>query len=183
MPGFILGVARDSFGDKFPTDQVRERLVYNYTWELNKLFDDTKLKSVRLKDVSLPSFTVQKESIIGSSLEYKYAGNVSFDDVNLSFYDTNKLIDDLITWRSSIWTEDGGLNIAQNYKKDTTIISYYSDGTFAQAHTLIGSWPSSIKHGSLTYTTSDIKIVDITVTYDWAREFGSKEDFDNQRVK
>jgi len=33
---------------------------------------------------------------------------------------------------------------------------------------LVGSWPSVIRHGDLTYTSSDVKIVEVTLTYDFA---------------
>ena len=33
---------------------------------------------------------------------------------------------------------------------------------------LYNSWPSQIRSGELTYTNSDIKIVEVTVAYDWA---------------
>ena len=39
-----------------------------------------------------------------------------------------------------------------------------------QEYRLINSWPSVIKYGELTYTTSDIKKVEVTLTYDWAEE-------------
>ncbi len=36
------------------------------------------------------------------------------------------------------------------------------------AYDLVGSWPSVIRHGDLTYTSSDVKIVEVTLTYDFA---------------
>jgi hypothetical protein len=73
-------------------------------------------------------------------------------------------------WRKSVWTPECGIKIAGDYKKNSTLRSYLPTGAKANEWRLINSWPSQIRYGDLTYTGSNVKMVEVTVTYDWAEE-------------
>lgn len=182
MPGFKLETG--------PTGALDTAAFYTqYTWKVdfNKLkflYEEStngarKESLVYLKDATLPAMTVAKEHVMGASLEYKFAKSVAWDDVTLTWYDSVGLLGNIIKWRESVWTASGGLQPASYYKIDTALMCYTDydiasdDGNddnsgYTQEYTLIGSWPSAIKHGNLSYTTSDIKVIEITLTYDWA---------------
>jgi hypothetical protein len=173
MPGFRVG----QYGGNNGTYGVSksEKFRYTYTWEIDELLGQTPgLASnkalIYARDISLPAFNVSIERHIGSSLEYKFAKSVSYDDIKITFYDTDKLYEKISEWRKSVYNWNDGIRTASEYKKKSVIKVY--DPTFddvdAYSYELVGSWPSVIRHGDLTYTSSDVKIVEVTLTYDFA---------------
>ena len=166
MPGFIVnGVG--SGANSAPL------MMYNYTWDITWLFGgvvDSIL--VYVKDCTLPSWSIETEVVQGASLKYKNAKSIIFDDINLVFYDTWGLYTHIQDWRNRVWTPEGGLSDPNDYKTRSMIRSMSHDFSKQVLWTLYNSWPSNIKTGSLTYTDSQIKVVDVTVSYDWAIEAG-----------
>ncbi len=172
MPGFIVPGA----GGGHRTAQTsRREYYYSYFWEIINLFEGggwgtPNSPLIGLKDATLPTFTVGKESYFASSLEYKYAKNVTWDDLKVSWYDSDGLFDYMRQWRQSVWSPECGLADANSYKRQSQMEYYLPTGAKSNSWTLKNSWPSQIRHGDLTYTTSEVKIVEVTITYDWAVE-------------
>ena len=172
MPGFLVGGIGPSV-DSGEGAPGRFKLYYSYTWKIITLFDtgaQTDPVLILLKDASLPTFTVDKERVIGSSLEYKFAKSVSWDDIKVTWYDTEGLLSKIQAWRKSVWTQDAGLQPASSYKKHTVLASELPDNTSVNEWDLYNSWPSIIRHSDLTYDNSDAKYIEVTITYDWAEE-------------
>lgn len=197
MPGFMVRADQGNFGgdgQDWAGDSTAE-FIYSYTWQIINLMDKNisaggpESALIYAKDMILPTFTVGIEHQQGASLEYKFAKNVSWDDIKITFYDSKGMIDILRDWRKQIWTAQQGLLQADQYKKESLIdivtpnwgrgVAPAGNVAAAVAGTiwrLFGSWPSVIRHGDLTYTNSDVKIVEITVTYDFASEIGNLAD-------
>jgi len=182
MPGFMIdqtGVNDDELNPASAYDEY----YYSYTWTILNLFKDPTdpgslrhTAAIHLKDCTLPTFTVNQERYQGASLEYKFAKSVSWDDIKVSWYDTKGLVDIIRKWRQNIWTSEKGIKTAYQYKKETMILNYLPTGQGKVKWKLINSWPSSIRYGDLTYTTSDAKFVDINITYDWAEDESQQDD-------
>ena len=184
MPGFI--VRKGQFGGEGQAwaGNSTDEFIYNYTWQIINLMDkrvgsggpETAL--IYAKEMTLPTFTVGIEHQQGASLEYKFAKNVSWDDIKITFYDSVGMINILRDWRRQIWTSQQGLLQANQYKKESLIdiLTPSWDSDSSTVWRLFGSWPSVIRHGELTYTGSDVKIVEITVTYDFAHEIGGSSE-------
>jgi hypothetical protein len=154
-----------------------QEYLHNYTWEVFQLFGDSQTLLVNAKDITPPAFTVDIENQQGSALRYKFAKSVSYDDVKIVFYDVVGLIKIVKRWRETVWTPGTGLKLANDYKKESRINIYSPTWEPKDGYSWIlkGSWPSVIRHGDLTYTSSDVKVVEVTVTYDWAEETTSVE--------
>lgn len=173
MPGFKVQLIG---GDKYEGIAPTGKYYYTYHWTIEQLFGDYLRNSsvtISAKEMSLPTFTVAKESITGGSLEYKYAKSVSYNDVSITWYDTLGMIDIIKKWRKSVWDPESGLAVAEQYKKTTRQRQYlpYEEGEKGDvSYVLYGSWPSTIKYGDLTYVNSDVKIIDVSITYDYAIE-------------
>jgi len=175
MPGFAIQGINGIFGGLAGNAQsptATQEYLYSYTWEIFKLMGTTDLL-INAKDISTPTFTVGIETQQGASLEYKFAKNVSYDDIKVTFYDAVGMIKIFKDWRETVWTSKDGLKTAESYKRDSTLIIYPPSWDVKQSveWRLTGSWPSSIRHGELTYTSSDVKLVEVTVTYDFAESF------------
>lgn len=184
MPGFVvnnIGGHQTGGARAAPPDA---EYYYSYTWYIENMFEDVAQDSrdilIHVKDMTLPAFTANKELLIGSAVEYKFAKNVTFDDVKITWYDTVGLINIIKRWRESVWTPIGGLAPAGVYKKRSIQRQYIANTDLGEGpndsreveYRLEGSWPSTIRHGDLTYTNSDVKVVEVTVSYDWAEEIG-----------
>lgn len=122
------------------------------------------------KELQLPNFSVDQDTVTGASLVYKYAKNINFEDVTISFYDTEDIISELKGWRDTIWTPEEGLRESGSYKDTSIFLLLDGSGETLRTFTLINSWPKKISHGPLSYTSSDIKYVQVTLAYDWATE-------------
>ncbi len=179
MPGFAVG----EFFNTNANNQLAPSQVdyyYSYTWYVPIVFGDIIKRKpgvsslIYLKDASLPTFTTSVDKYSGGSIEYKHAKSVNWEDIRLSWYDTAGLLAVVKQWRSLVWDSEYGLRPAGEYKYSTELVSYLPDGTKEQSWLLYNSWPSSIKYGDLTYSNSDIKVVEVTVTYDWADETPAK---------
>ena len=166
MPGFRVQGIGD---EEAPADDIKA--YYTYTWTLPNIFQSgRKPPLIYLKDMTLPTFSVEQEKVRGASLIYKYASNVIWEDVKVTWYDTKGLLDIVLGWRKSVWAEEKGIQSATAYKLNSSLMSELPDGKDGKFWQLYGSWPSTIRYGDLTYTQSEVKVVDVTVTYDWAKE-------------
>lgn len=177
MPGFAINGLNTEDSRLVPTQQD---VYLSYCWEIPLIMGETAKKTdqngtgekalLMLKDATLPTFTVTKDTYLGGSIEYKYAKSVIWDDIKVTWYDTLNMINMIRKWRESVWTEEDGLKAAASYKKDTELNVFLPNGQGFYKYFLTGSWPSQIRSGDLTYTSTEAKIVEVSVSYDWALE-------------
>jgi hypothetical protein len=155
-----------------------------YTWELTSLPQNViPAHEIYLRDCTEPTFNVLQEKVESATVIYKYAAQADWEDIRASFYDVPRegraLINAIKKWSEAVWTAAGGIKFADKlvdgggtgsggYKANTQLRIFNSDESGEYTWALRGSWPSEIKGSDLTYTSSDIKVVDITITYDWA---------------
>ncbi len=174
MPGFIIGDTKEGRDPNFKLNTVTDEYYTNFFWDVSNILgtfvkNQQPAKSLlALKDCKLPTFTVEEEKVLGSSVEYKFAKKVNWDDISVTWYDNSGLLNIMKTWMNSVFTMNRGMALASSYKKETKILVYTPSNSSRQTYTLNQSWPKAIKFGDLTYTSSDIKVVEATVSYDWA---------------
>lgn len=176
MPGFNVSGVGDAKGNSSVTT------YYTYTWQVEQIFDDrgTEAALIYLKDATFPSIKIKTEEATGTALVYKFASEVSWEDCRVVWYDVVGLASFVKKWRESVWTPTEGLKTASAYKKQSILTKLTGGGIGGDGigggiqgyvkWTLHNSWPSSIKEGDLTYTSSEIKVVEVSLTYDWADE-------------
>lgn len=180
MPGFqvsttdgtVVGGMRGLGSGLYTIPAQDTEYYYKYMWEIFDMLGmcgiDNQL--MHLRDCVLPTFTVNQDTYTGSSLEYKWAKSVTWDDVKVTWYDTKGMIDIMRKWRRSVWTAKDGLQTASSYKKHSEVNVFLPNGESIVSWCLIGSWPKVIRQGEMTYTSSDAKLVEVTISYDWAEE-------------
>ena len=75
----------------------------------------------------------------------------------------------LLAWQASVYDPSTGkMGWVSDYKKDLTVTEYGPDGTCEREWTFIGAWPSAITYGELTGESSDVKQIQVTMSYDRA---------------
>lgn len=183
MPGFAI-----SAGSSYLASPPKAA-YYSYAWRINSLFETPIVRDSPLiyaQSITLPTWTVNTDTIQGSSLNYKYADNITWEDVRITFYDAisigYSISDHLRQWRNRVWSSVRGIGSADTpnrgdptfgYKRTSEIYNVSNDGTRYVKWTLYNSWPQSIKYGDLTYTNSEVKLVEVVVTYDHAEDIES----------
>ncbi len=175
MPGFVV----NGLGGGAPSSV---QPYYKYTWEVTQVLGDViglsssgklspgKMPLVYIKDATLPDWSLDREEIQGSSLVYKFAKTMKWEDVKITWYDTVGLASLVRAWRESIWTPDGGLANPDDYKRESIIRSLTFAWKKPVIWKLINSWPTSVKTSDLTYADSDVKSVTVNLAYDWAED-------------
>lgn len=166
MPGFTI----NGYGDG-ASPNVKP--YYKYTWELLQVVGTTigpqsSLPLIYVKEASLPKWTIGKEEVQGASIKYKFAKDISWEDIKIVWYDTVGLQEVMEDWRSLVWTPESGMGVAGKYKNDSKLRSFTFDFANPREWILRNSWPSAVSSTTLTYAESDISVVDVTITYDWA---------------
>jgi len=193
MPGFKLGKidsgTRRALG---PSD-----VVYSYTWEItslpfnrvftqgNSLLNNIREKitgqsSVQIyaKDVTLPTYNFIDEKYKSASLSYKYAKEINWNDVKITFYDTRGIINLLNLMTRQTWDRNTGIRPAVEYKFDSVITVFRGDDANVRDRSIIreieetyklrGSWIKQLDQAPLTYESSDAHTVSVILSYDWA---------------
>lgn len=101
----------------------------------------------------------------------KVAGIANFEDGTLVLKDviekdTEQII---VDWRKQVYDpETDKVGLAVNYKKQARVIQWAPDGSMERTWKIIGAWPSTVNYGTLDYTASDKKTIEVTITYDKA---------------
>lgn len=169
MPGFVV----NGLGQGAPSTV---KPYYKYTWEVQQFYGDgiganpaaENLPLIYLREASLPSCDFDKEEVQGANLVYKFAKSIKWNDIKFVWYDTVGMATKIREWRRNVWTAEDGLADPDVYKRTSTLRSL----DFSWANPIVwncfNSWPGSIKVGDLTYTDSDIKMVEVVLVYDWA---------------
>jgi len=160
MPGFEIGNGGGGPANNLPTFR-------QHRWKITQLGPITSSLDVA-RDLQLPNFNVEREKVWGASVAYKYAKGVDWEDVTVAFYDLFDIYGRLETWKKTVWDPAKGLHPAGDYKAVSVFKLLDARGTPQQTHTLINSWPVKITHGPLSYTSSEIKYTQVTLSYDWA---------------
>jgi hypothetical protein len=165
MPGFKI--AESQQGQLKPPNKV----VYLYTWEMPLIVGTSSmayLTTTYLKDISLPSISFETESYKSGHASYEFAKCVKWEDVKITFYDTDDISNIMLDLSKKVWDAARGIRVANEYMADSKINVFYHDGTKAYTWTLKNSWIKSISFSRLTYESSGVNNVNVTLAYTWA---------------
>ena len=142
-----------------------DRVVYIYTWTMEKVAG-LDINDVLLHSVELPTISFNVESV-KTTVEYKVASSLSPRECRLSFYDVNDISKKLVERINKIWSPKEGLQPANEYVGESIISVYYANGQLAAKWCLKNSWIKSLSFSRLTYTRSDVNLVNVVLAYSW----------------
>jgi hypothetical protein len=143
----------------------------SHRWNIQQLGPISQNDTILVKELQLPQYTIERQEVLGGMQWYKYAKSVKWEDLEVQFYDNSQIYKSLLSWRDKVFTNDGGIqshNISSGYKKDCIFALLDGEGSVAQKIKLKNAWPASINLGRLSYTNNEIKLVVLTLAYDWA---------------
>lgn len=179
MPGFNIN-AGQAVG---PEPSIYIEPLRNHRWRIVALGADGATGGVIGRDklcyaktLQLPEFAVEEEQIPGSAIKYKFAKMVNWGDVTVTFYDVDGVYGGLIGWQNKVYEPNTGIKLADDYKKQCRF--QMTDGSGRDTgplYRLIGSWPKNISHSALSYEDSELKLINLVISYDWAEiKFGTQ---------
>lgn len=169
MPGFAIGV----FGPGGSADHPhnREDILRVHRWSIKKLGDNGDITKFA-KTFTPPVQAIEAQEILGASLVYKFAKRVSWEDVTVSFYDDCQVaFDSLTEWQDMVYDPDKGFqkHSGENgYKKQAIFELLDGLGEIKRSHKLHGAWPKRIEHSEMDYSSSELKLLTVTLAYDYA---------------
>ena len=169
MPGFNIG---GGAGGNTPPNTYE--IIRNHRWRIVSLGENIipRAQTKFAKSLQLPAFTVEEEIITGAAIKYKFAKTVNWEDVTITFYDASPLLDQLLKWQNLVYDSGNGIKMADNYKKSSTFELTDGQGSaVGPQFILINSWPKNISHSQLSYEDSELKLINLTLSYDWAEIF------------
>jgi hypothetical protein len=165
MPGFnIQGVDSNNINPK-------KEFHRSHRWVIESLGVPGMQPEERLyaKSIQLPSLTFDEEKIkSGASVIYKIAKKANWQPFTIKFYDTFGMYKGFKKWQDKIWTPAMGIGLANEYKSRVILALTDGEGEVTQRYTAIGAYPKSITHGELSYESSDVKLLTVAYSYDWA---------------
>jgi hypothetical protein len=165
MPGFkIAGYGGDAVSTLETLRPHRWRII-----QLGPITSQDYLLTA--KELTLPQWKAEQLTVLGAVLTYKYAKNVKWDDISVMFYDTKGLAAEIEKWRSLVNTDDNGILVhgSGGYKKECEFEELDGKGDAVRNIKLFGSWPNTINYGKLSYQNSELKSIDLSITYDYAK--------------
>lgn len=145
-----------------------EETLRKNRWRIEKLGPVTPEILVFAESIDLPKVSIEEQQIKSAFLTYKFAKNVNWEDININFYDVSDLYSELEKWKSKIYTNDAGVRSPNDYKDDTILVLLDGKAGDVIKYTLKGSWIKSLGHTNLTYSSSEIKLINLTLSYDFA---------------
>jgi hypothetical protein len=166
MPGFNI----QGSGNNSPNHLVEFHRAHR--WIIEALGTEPTQPKERLyaQSIQLPSVTFEEEKIkSGAAVEYKIAKKASWQDFTIKFYDVYGLYKLFDTWQKKVWNADAGIGRANDYKSDVILVLTDGEGKEKQKYTAFGAYPKSITHGDLSYASSDVKLLTVTYSYDFAK--------------
>jgi len=164
MPGFIIrGVGEDG-----PPNTVETLRKHRGKISLMSSYISDAPREVLLmaKDVELPDRSIEKIEILGTDRIYKYAKRTNYPDASITFYDDGEVTKFLNEWIDLVSSSKKGISQHSDYKGNVNIDLLDGEGKTKLQYKLSGAWPSKITNGSLTYTSSEIKIITVIITFD-----------------
>lgn len=179
MPGFKINNGGD--GPNNNVETLRE-----HRWLISQLGPIQSSNALLFaKELTLPDFRAERQEILGGALWYKFAKSVKWEDCRVLFYDTGEILPKLYEWRDKVFSITNGIGIHSTapskkgtdsgYKHECTFELLNGVGVSAFIIYLVGAWPSQISEGNLDYTSSAIKLVTVTLTYDYAQWIPGRE--------
>lgn len=164
MPGFSI----NGGGGNVPNTI---ELLTNYRWLITELGPVSSDSLVVARDLVLPESRVEVQEILGGLIWYKFAKNVKWQDVTVVFYDDGKILDGIEQWRELVYTIEDGIKThtpGSGYKRKCAFELLDGAGDVKKSLSLMNAWPTAVSHGRLSYSDSEIKIVNLILAYDWA---------------
>jgi hypothetical protein len=118
-----------------------------------------------LKEVDLPDRLIEELQVKTPGGTYKFGKQLGYTDLKLTFYVPKDLLFKLEEILTKVGDNINGIGDFDKYVGTITIIMQYQDQDFKL--TFVNSWISNISYGQLSYGSSELKSITVTVKFSW----------------
>lgn len=171
MPGFTIngvggpGNPVPNKGDWLRTHRFRLMSFFNITPESNTDF-------IAVKDITLPDKKIKKLGVQTIGTEYAFAKSASYTPLKINFYGSSNLLTAVEALHDKPHSLELGIGDFDDYKKEVTIGIHtqsdpYEDGINLVEYKFKGAWISDVTHGQVSYGSTDIKDIGVTIEFDF----------------
>jgi hypothetical protein len=170
MPGFSIN------GSKGPDPNVEPYRAHRWSFIFAQVHD--------LADVELYAMTCQRPSVDFDTItlhnqqtRINMPGKHKWNPINVKFYEVQQF--EVASARKLFDYWANGSNGPLNYKTNTlnkdfrttaTVVLESGIGVGTHGYELYNTWPSKVAPSELNYSSSDLTTIQVTLTYDSARE-------------
>lgn len=160
MPGFKIGGDGGPLTAAPSVDLLRD---HRFTMTTFMGMDATTDPFIQLKDITLPEKVIETLEIKCPGTTYKFAKSANYTDLVLTFYGTSGLVDRIEDLENSVHNVNTGIGDFNTYLNDVTV--NFTDNMGSPLSVLLFSncFLSNTKFGDLTYGSSDIKLITVTL--------------------
>lgn len=168
MPGFNIGGGSHRGQPSNTLDGIDAHRAHR--WKITQLLGiDLNDMPMYPMEVTLPSITMEEETVSGANIDYKIPKKIKYGDFVIKYYDMlgsqNRLKSEMervgiITAQES---KSSGLRRADNYMSTVKVVLLDGEGRTIRTYTGVNCFLKEISHSELTYTNSDIKLITITI--------------------
>lgn len=166
MPGFKIGGSSKNGPDASPKVDYYRDHRFKLTNFLG-MKPSVENGFISVKEIVVPDETYEQLKINTSSAQYNFAKKVTFSDLKLSFYANKMLRKELINLKKKVWTPDTGIGDYGEYKDTVKIIMTDGSGAQVCAFSYKNAAISMLLWGTLSYTSSEIKSVTVSISFDY----------------
>jgi hypothetical protein len=123
-----------------------------------------------LKDADLPDKALEELQIKTIGATYRFAKQISYSDLKLTFYTPSKLIPEIEELFDKAHDTDEGLKDFDKYVGEIVLQLYSGEETID--YTFKNAFISNITNGQLSYGSSDLKLITVTIKFSWYETAG-----------
>lgn len=182
MPGFaVTGNEKDSllpFKKDGKFDWLR-----NHRFAITEFFNmdvSKNMEFLAVKDISLPDKEIRSFDILTPGTTYKFAKSVSYSDLRINFYGSDKFLTDINKLHDGAHNLEDGIGDFDTYIGQVKFrIFTIADRSGYIEYNYFNAWVSNVTHGQVTYGSSDIKDIGVTIKFSFfevTRKFGDAEE-------
>jgi len=174
MPGFRVGTNNSELNRLNPAPSTTD-FLRSHRYKLLKFFDiatDNRQGFLAVKDISLPDKKVKSTSVKTIGTEYKFASQASYTDLKMNFYGTKNLLTALEEYADQPHNLAEGIGDFNTYKGAIEFVIFSEpDRTDGVKYVYQNAFVSEVTHGQVSYGTSDIKDIGVTIEFDFYEVF------------
>lgn len=131
----------------------------------------SKTLELAVKASSVPHFNIEPITINRGNGQMKFAGKPSFKDGQISVHDyigahTKEI---LLAWQRQAYNvKTQKVGLAKDYKRTATLYELTPDFQIVRTWKMFGCWISDISDPNYDADSSDARVMDVTIVYDYA---------------
>jgi len=165
MPGFVI----EGNEQKNSLAGAKSEWLRTHRFVITEFFNLDVSKNpefLAVRDISLPDKEIRSFDILAPGTTYKFAKSVTYGDLRINFYGSNKLLTDINKLHDEAHNLEEGIGDFDKYMGQVKFrIFSSSDRSQYVQYKYYNAWVSNVIHGQVTYGASEIKDIGVNIKF------------------